>query len=133
MLSDPIADMLTRMKNAIQAGHEWVEVPWSKIKERIVQILKENGYIQDYSVLQGKTSGQSILRIYLKYMARKRNVIAGLQRVSKPGRRIYVSKDSIPRVKQGLGVCILSTSKGLMTDKEARAKGIGGEVLLYVW
>jgi small subunit ribosomal protein S8 len=133
MLTDPIGDMLTRIRNAIQAGHEWVEVPWSKMKREIARILKECGYIQDYSVLEGKTPGQSILRLYLKYMSKKRNAIAGLQRVSKPGRRIYATKESIPIVKRGLGVCILSTSKGVMTDREARRNGIGGEVLLYVW
>jgi small subunit ribosomal protein S8 len=133
MVTDPIADMLTRIRNAIQAGHEWVEVPWSKMKTEIARILKESGYIQDYSVLEGKTLGQSIIRVYLKYTTKRRNAIAGLQRVSKPGRRVYAPKDSIPVVMRGLGVCILSTSKGLMTDNEARRNGLGGEVLLYVW
>lgn len=133
MFSDPIADLVTRIRNAIMAKHDSVEVPSSKLKVEIARILKENGYIEDYSVLEGLYGGQGALKIYLKYRDAKRNVIAGIERVSKPGRRIYVGKDEIPRVKRGLGIAILSTTKGVMSSEQARAAGVGGEVLLKVW
>ncbi|MFO7171991.1 MAG: 30S ribosomal protein S8 [Bacillota bacterium] len=131
VVSDPIADLLTRIRNANMVYHEKVEVPGSKMKRAIVEILKREGYIRDYEWIDdGK---QGIIRIYLKYGPGKARVIQGLKRVSKPGRRIYAKKDQIPRVLGGLGIAILSTSKGIMTDKEARRLGVGGEVLCYVW
>lgn len=133
MYSDPIADMLTRIRNAIMAGHDSVEVPMSRTKAEIARILKENGYIEDYSVLEGLHGGQGALKIYLKYLGPKRNVIAGIERVSKPGCRVYVGRTEIPRVMRGLGVAILSTTKGVMTSEAARKAGVGGEVLLKVW
>ncbi|MCG0238192.1 MAG: 30S ribosomal protein S8 [Firmicutes bacterium] len=131
VVSDPIADLLTRIRNANMVYHEKVEVPGSKMKRAIVEILKREGYIRDYEWIDdGK---QGIIRIYLKYGPGKARVIQGLKRVSKPGRRIYAKKDQIPRVLGGLGIAILSTSKGIVTDKEARRLGVGGEVLCYVW
>jgi len=132
VMTDPIADMLTRIRNAMNARIDVVEVPASKIKEGILRILKQEGYIRDYErVEDGK---QGILRVYLKYDPRlKKFAIEGLKRISKPGRRVYVSKDEIPRVLSGYGIAIISTSKGLMTDREARREGVGGEVICYVW
>ncbi len=133
MHSDPIADMLTRMRNAIMAGHDSVEVPMSRTKAEIARILKKAGYIEDYSVLEGLNGGQGALKIYLKYLGPRRSVIAGIERVSRPGRRVYVGRTEIPRVLRGLGIAVLSTTKGLMTDEDARKAGLGGEVLLKVW
>lgn len=133
MHSDPIADMLTRIRNAIMAGHSSVEIPMSKAKAEIARILKENGYIEDFSVLQGLNGGQGALKVYLKYLGPQRNVMTGIERVSRPGRRIYVGRTEIPRVLKGLGVAVLSTTKGMMTGEDARKAGVGGEVLLKVW
>lgn len=130
-MTDPIADMLTRIRNAIQARFDKVDIPSSKIKVEIVRVLKEEGYISDYKVIRDNKQG--ILRIYLKYDEAKRSAISGLKRVSKPGLRVYRDKDSIPKVINGLGIAILSTSKGILTDKKARKIGIGGEVLCFVW
>jgi len=131
MMTDPIADMLTRIKNALQAKKEEVDIPSSKLKLRIAEILKEEGYIRDFKLIQDAKQG--IIRVFLKYDEYGEPVISGLKKISKPGRRIYVSKDKIPRVMRGLGVAILTTSKGVMTDREARKMGVGGEVICYVW
>lgn len=130
-MTDPIADMLTRIRNASSVFHDSVDVPASKLKKELARILKEEGYIRDYKVTDdGK---QGVLRIYLKYAPPKRQVITGVKRISKPGRRVYAKSDQIPRVLGGLGVAVLSTSSGLMTDREARKRRIGGEVICYVW
>lgn len=123
--------MLTRIRNANLAFHESVEIPASKIKKEIARILKEEGYINDFVV--DSSSGNEVLRIFLKYGPKKEQIITGIKRVSKPGRRVYVGKDKIPRVLRGLGIAIISTSKGLYTDKEARKLGEGGEVICYIW
>jgi len=130
-MTDPIADMLTRIRNALQARKEEVEIPSSKLKVRIAEILKEEGYIKGFKVIPDNKQG--ILKVFLKYDEYGEPVISGLKRVSKPGRRIYVSKKQIPRVMGGLGIAILTTSRGLMTDREARKAGVGGEVICYVW
>ena len=131
-VTDPIADMLTRIRNAGMVQHPQVAMPNSKMREAIAKILKEEGFIQDYEVLPGKIPS---LLIHLKYTRERRPkpVIVGLERVSKPGRRAYARKQDIPWVRSGLGVAILSTSKGVMTGDQARRQGIGGEVLCYVW
>ena len=131
MTTDPIGDMLTRIRNAIQAGFPSLEMPNSNVKHRIAEILKEQGYIEDCSVMEDRLQG--ILKIYLKYVAPKRAAIAGIRRESKPGRRVYVGHRDIPRVKRGLGLAILSTPQGLMAGADARKLGIGGEVLLTIW
>lgn len=131
MTTDPIGDMLTRIRNALQAGHADLEIPSSNLKKRIAEILKEQGFIEDFSVLEDRTQG--ILKIYLKYVAPRRGAIAGIRRESKPGRRVYVGKNDIPRVRRGMGLAILSTPQGVMADQEARKRGIGGELLLTVW
>lgn len=131
MLTDPIADMLTRLRNANLALHDTVDVPGSKLKTEIARVLDEEGYITGYSVVDAEVG--STLRIELKYDEQRRRVITGLQRVSKPGRRIYADRDTIPRVLGGMGVAILSTSQGVITGHEARRRGIGGEVLCSVW
>ncbi|HHV61726.1 MAG TPA: 30S ribosomal protein S8 [Firmicutes bacterium] len=129
--TDPIADMLTRIRNASTANHEVVDVPASKIKREIARVFKEEGFIRDYELIDdGK---QGILRLYLKYGPNKQKVISGLKRISKPGLRVYVGKDELPRVLGGLGVAILSTPKGIMADKKARKEKVGGEVICYVW
>lgn len=130
-LTDPIADMLTRIRNALMARHEEVLVPSSRLKEEIARILKAEGFIQHYEVFQ--KGARRTMRIVLKYTDNRRPVLTGLTRVSKPGRRVYVSRDNIPRVKGGLGFAILSTSKGVMTGEDAWRAGVGGEVLCYVW
>ncbi|HHY36260.1 MAG TPA: 30S ribosomal protein S8 [Firmicutes bacterium] len=130
-MTDPIADMLTRIRNATMVHHETVEVPCSKMKLAMAEILKQEGYIRDYTKIEDNKQG--ILRIYLKYGPNQERVIGGLKRISKPGLRVYAKKDEIPRVLGGLGIAIISTSKGLMTDRQAREEGIGGEVLCYVW
>lgn len=133
-MSDPIADMLTRMRNAIQRQHPAVSIPHSKTKEAIAQVLKEEGYIEDYQVLPERP--QAVLRLKLKYAGdrrTRRSIITGLDRVSKPGRRIYVGKSDIPWVLNGMGIAVLTTSSGVMTGQHARRKGIGGEVLCRVW
>lgn len=131
VMTDPVADLLTRIRNGNMVMHETVEVPSSNIKLGIVQILKEEGYIKDYEYIEdGK---QGIIRIYLKYGQNKERVITGLKRISKPGLRVYVKKDEVPKVLGGLGTAIISTSQGLMADKTARKKGLGGEVICYIW
>jgi len=130
-MTDPIADMLTRIRNGNSVKHESVDVPASNIKKEIAQILLDEGFIKGYDVIEdGK---QGIIRIELKYGSHGEKVISGIKRISKPGLRVYVKSDEIPRVLGGLGIAILSTSKGIMTDKKARKEGIGGEVLCYVW
>ena len=130
IMTDPIADMLTRIRNGLQARHEEVVIPANKEKAEIARILKEEGFITNYKV-EGDVKKN--ITIDLKYGANNEKVINGLKRISKPGMRSYAKADSIPRVLNGLGIAILSTSQGLMTDKEARAKHVGGEVLAYVW
>lgn len=130
IMTDPIADMLTRIRNALQARHETVEIPASKEKTAIAEILKNEGFITDYTVT-GEV--KKTMTITLKYGPNGEKVISGLKRISKPGLRAYAKVDSIPRVLNGLGIAIISTSEGMMTDKEARAKHVGGEVLAYVW
>ncbi|SDM96492.1 30S ribosomal protein S8 [Acetanaerobacterium elongatum] len=130
-ITDPIADMLTRIRNACTAKHDTVEIPASNMKKSIAQILLEEGYIKSYNVTDdGK---QGIIRIVLKYGENKSQVIKGLRRVSKPGLRIYTSCEDMPKVLKGLGIAIMSTSRGVMTDKKARAEKVGGEVLAYIW
>lgn len=130
-ITDPIADMLTRIRNANNAGHKTVEIPASNEKKAIAGILLEEGYIKKSEIIDdGK---QGIIKITLKYGEEKSRVIAGLKRISKPGLRVYVGKEDIPQVLNGLGVAIISTSKGVVTDKEARKAGVGGEVVCYVW
>jgi small subunit ribosomal protein S8 len=134
--NDPIADMLTRIRNAAMAGHTVTAMPSSKIKIAIADILKSEGYIEGYQVVEGKIPQQKILRLRLKYMGERRErrpVIDGLERVSRPGRRVYAKKDEIPWVLSGLGIAILSTSKGVMTGNRARQLGLGGEILCKVW
>lgn len=131
VMTDPIADLLTRIRNAFRAGHEKADAPHSKIKEEIVKILKEEGYIANYRVIDEKPA--PILRVYLKYGPGKASVLQRIERVSKPGRRVYAAQDKLPRVISGLGVAVLSTSQGILTDRECRKRGIGGEVLLRAW
>lgn len=131
-ITDPIADMLTRIRNANNAKHDTVDVPASNMKKSIAQILLEEGYIKNYQLIDDGTQG--IIRITLKYnQPNKEKVITGLRRVSKPGLRVYAGADELPRVIKGLGIAIVSTSKGVMTDKAARAAHVGGEVLAFVW
>jgi small subunit ribosomal protein S8 len=131
-LSDPIADMLTRIRNAVTARHEFVLVPASRIKISIAKVLKEEGFIRDYEVLKGDTP-QRVIKVYLISTGKKQPVLNGLKRVSKPGLRVYCQKGETPRVYGGLGIAILSTSQGVMTGEQAWKKGLGGEVLCYVW
>ena len=130
-ITDPIADMLTRIRNAGTAKHETVDVPASKMKISIAQILLDEGYIKGFQIIDDGTQG--IIRITLKDLPGKQRVIQGLRRVSKPGLRVYAGADELPRVLNGLGIAIISTSKGVMTDKEARKLHVGGEVLAFVW
>lgn len=135
-MNDPISDMLTRIRNAVMAGHGTVALPSSKVKAAIAQILKEEGYVGGYEVVDGKIKGQKILRIQLKYVGERRDrrpVITGLERISRPGRRVYTGKSEIPWVLSGMGIAILSTPKGVMTGQRARQLGVGGEVLCKVW
>ena len=129
VMTDPIADMLTRIRNANQAKHETVEIPASKIKVDILNVVKEEGYIKDFEVNQET----KMIKVTLKYTGKKERVITGLKRISKPGLRIYANVEGLPRVLNGLGIAIISTSKGIMTDKEARKQNVAGEVLAYVW
>lgn len=134
MITDPIADMLTRIRNAVQIGHTSVVFPSSKLKLAIVRILKDEGFIQNYDVIPERP--QPKIRIWLKYVGERKNrksVIVGLKRVSKPGARIYANRAEIPWVLSGLGIAVLSTSKGIMTDRHARQAGVGGEVICYIW
>ena len=130
-ISDPIADMLTRIRNAIMAKHDFVLVPTSKIKLGITRILKGEGFISDYEVLKGKP--HRVIKIYLKYRGNNQPVLSGLERVSKPGLRVYVQHEEIPRVYGGLGIAIVSTPKGIMTGQQAWRQETGGELLCYVW
>ena len=130
-ITDPIADMLTRIRNAGSARHETVDVPNSKMKKAIAEILLEEGYIKSFQLIDDGTQG--IIRVTLKYLPGKEKAIQGLRRVSKPGLRVYAGADELPRVLRGLGIAIISTSKGIMTDKKARAQHVGGEVLAFVW
>lgn len=131
VMTDPIADFLTRIRNANTVMHEKVEIPASKMKKTLAEILKNEGFVKDYEYIEdGK---QGIIRIYLKYGPNRERVITGLKRISKPGLRVYCKKDEIPKVLGGLGIAIISTSKGIMTDKEARKAGLGGEVICYIW
>ena len=129
--TDPIADMLTRIRNANSSKHKTVDVPASKIKTSIAEILFKEGYIKSFEVINNENQG--IIRITLKYDEKGTRVIDGIKRISKPGLRVYASKEELPKVLNGLGIAIISTSKGLKTDKEAREAGIGGEVLAYIW
>ena len=130
-ITDPVADMLTRIRNANAAKHDKVEVPASNMKKSIARILLEEGYIRNYQILED--SPQGTIRITLKYNAGKERVITGLKRVSKPGLRVYAGADELPKVLRGLGIAIISTSRGVMTDKKARELHVGGEVLAFVW
>ncbi len=131
MMTDPIADMLTRMRNAIRAKKSYVDVPASRMKAHIARILLERGYVKNVKFIESDVQGT--LRIYLKYTEDNVSAIEGLKRVSMPSRRVYVTRRSIPRVMGGFGTAIISTSQGIMTDKECREKGLGGEVLCYIW
>ena len=130
-ITDPIADMLTRIRNANNAKHDTVDVPASNMKKSIAQILLEEGYIKNFQLIDNGTQG--VIRITLKYNAGKEKVLSGLRRVSKPGLRVYAGADELPRVLRGLGTAIVSTSKGVMTDKKAREAHVGGEVLAFIW
>ena len=134
MMTDPVADMLTRIRNALMAGHASLVMPSSKLKLAVLSIMKEQGFVQNYDVIAGHPQPQ--VRIWLSYVGERkerRSVISGLKRVSKPGCRIYVGHDEIPWVMSGLGIAILSTPKGVLTDRQARKVGVGGEVMCYVW
>ena len=130
-VTDPIADMLTRIRNAGSARHETVDIPNSKMKKAIAEILLEEGYIKSFQLIDDGTQG--IIRVTLKYLPGKEKAIQGLRRVSKPGLRVYAGAEELPQVLRGLGIAIISTSKGIMTDKKARAQHVGGEVLAFVW
>jgi len=131
MMTDPIADMLSRIRNANSARHKSVDIPASNIKKEIAKILLEEGYIKSYDVLEDDKQG--MIKVDLKYAESGERVISGLKRISKPGLRVYVKCEDVPKVLGGLGIAIISTSKGIITDKEARNKGVGGEVICYVW
>ena len=130
-LTDPIADMLTRIRNANSVGKDRVDIPASKVKTSIGELLKDEGFINDVKLVERKP--QNMIRVYLKYGDNDEKVISGIKRISKPGLRVYVGKDEVPQVLGGLGIAVVSTSQGVMSDKKAREKGIGGEVLCYVW
>lgn len=130
-MTDPIADMLTRIRNAQVARHDKTVVPRSKLKAAIAQILKNEGFIEGF--VEDETGPQGTIKVFLRYDRKDNGIIRGITRVSKPGRRVYVGKDDIPRVRNGLGVAILTTPRGLLTDAEARSAGVGGEVLCHVW
>jgi len=130
-ITDAIADMLTRVRNAGTAKHESVDIPASNIKKDIARILLDEGYVKNFELIEdGK---QGLIRIVLKYTGNKQNVISGIKRISKPGLRVYADKDELPKVLGGLGIAVISTSKGIMTDKRARTEGVGGEVLAFIW
>jgi small subunit ribosomal protein S8 len=131
MTSDPIADLLTRIRNASRAEHEKVDIPASKMKLRVTEVLKEEGFVKNFRLIED--SKQGVLRVYLKYGPGGEKIISGLVRVSRPGRRVYVGKDKVPHILGGMGVAIVSTSRGIMTDRETRKQQLGGEVLAYVW
>ena len=131
VMTDPVADFLTRIRNGNMVMHQTVEVPGSKMKVGLAKILKEEGYIKDFEYIADDKQG--VIRVYLKYGPNKEKVITGLKRISKPGLRVYVQKEEVPKVLGGLGTAIVSTSKGLLTDKKARKEGLGGEVICYIW
>ena len=130
-MTDPIADMLTRIRNANMVGHDSVDIPASKMKKSIAEILLEEGYIKGFDVIEDNKQG--IIRVQMKYGADKEKVITGIKKISKPGLKVYAKRDDIPKVLGGLGIAIISTSKGIITDKEARKQNVGGEVICYVW
>ena len=130
-MTDPIADMLTRIRNANTVGHETVEIPASKMKKSIAEILKEEGYITDFEVIEDDKQG--MIKVTMKYGANKQKVITGIKKISKPGLKVYAKAGDVPKVLGGLGIAIISTSKGVISDKEARKLGVGGEVICYVW
>ncbi len=130
-MTDPIADMLTRIRNANTVGHETVEIPASKMKKAIAEILKEEGYITDFDVIEDDKQG--MIKVTMKYGANKEKVISGIKKISKPGLKVYAKANDVPKVLGGLGIAIISTSKGIVSDKEARKLGVGGEVICYVW
>ncbi|CAN5238500.1 30S ribosomal protein S8 [soil metagenome] len=132
-MTDPIADMLTRLRNANVAMHDQVRMPSSRLKESLAHILKQEGYIEDFAVVDETTRPGRTLIVTMKYSPERARTISGLRRVSKPGLRVYTKADKVPRVLGGLGVAVLSTSQGLMTDREARKRGMGGEILCFVW
>ena len=131
VMTDPIADMLTRIRNANQMRHQYVEIPASKAKLEILNVIKNEGYIKDIAVVEGEA--QNTLKVALKYTDKKERVIKGITRISKPGLRVYAKSSELPKVLNGLGIAIISTSNGVMTDKEARKLNVGGEVVAYVW
>lgn len=131
VMTDPVADMLTRIRNASTANHDQVEIPASRLKKELARIFKEEGYIRDYKVIDD--GAKSSIKVFLKYGPNKGKVITGIKRISKPGLRVYARREEIPRVLGGLGCAVLSTSQGVMTDKQARHTGVGGEVICYVW
>lgn len=131
VMTDPIADMLTRIRNANMVRHEKLELPASKMKKEIADILKREGFVRDYEFIEDNKQG--VLRLFLKYGANNERVITGIKRISKPGLRVYAKADEVPRVLNGLGIAIVSTSNGVLSDKEARKQAVGGEVLAYVW
>lgn len=131
VMTDPIADMLTRVRNANTVRHEKLDVPASKVKTEIAEILKREGYVRNYEVIEDNK--QNIIRIFMKYGNNEEQVIRGLKRISKPGLRVYAKAEEVPRVLNGLGTAIVSTSKGVLSDKDARAQVVGGEVLAYIW
>ena len=130
-MTDPIADMLTRIRNANAVGHETVEIPASKMKKAIAEILKEEGYIADFEMIEDDKQG--MIKVTMKYGANKEKVISGIKKISKPGLKVYAKAGEVPKVLGGLGIAIVSTSKGIVSDKEARKLGVGGEVICYVW
>ena len=130
-MTDPIADMLTRIRNANTVGHETVEIPASKMKKAIAEILKEEGYITDFDVIEDDK--QAMIKVTMKYGSNKERVISGIKKISKPGLKVYAKAGEVPKVLGGLGIAIVSTSKGIVSDKEARKLGVGGEVICYVW
>ncbi|MBS4175697.1 30S ribosomal protein S8 [Bacillus sp. FJAT-49736] len=131
VMTDPIADLLTRIRNANMVRHEKLEVPASKLKKEVAEILKREGFVRDVEYIEDNKQG--IIRIFLKYGSNNERVITGIKRISKPGLRVYAKADEVPKVLNGLGIAIVSTSQGVLTDKEARNKQVGGEVLAYVW
>jgi|SRR5699024_1322721 len=131
VMTDPVADMLTRIRNANVVKHDKLQLPASKVKAEIADILKREGYIRDYEVVEDNKQG--VLRLFLKYGQNEERVITGLKRISKPGRRVYAKAHEVPRVLNGLGTAVVSTSNGVLSDKEARQQAVGGEVLAYIW
>ncbi|MGO9378326.1 MAG: 30S ribosomal protein S8 [Dissulfurispiraceae bacterium] len=131
MMTDPIADMLTRIRNSVLIKAEKVDIPASRLKVEIAKIMKEEGFIKSYKIIKDKKQG--ILRITLKYTQDNRPIVEGLKRISKPGRRVYVGKDEVPSVVGGMGIAVVTTPKGILTDKVCRREGVGGEVLCYIW